>query len=265
MSIFSSLKELLGMLILELISKVILLYFLSWNMILNIISLISVHPKYVSFCIQLLSALYYLHSAEVVHRDIRSINILLEDSNCGTKLGGFKYARSLFAQPFNPIPVSPCTPPESIYMSESKPTSYLKAGDIWSLGCVFAEMLLGAPLFNARDKGSLLSKIFSITECKPSTEDLSRFPFLNSIQADKPTSLINILGSSPAAIPDALDLLKAMLTFDPGKRIVAIDALQHNYFNDAHYLDPSPRTCPLANELTDNDVMSFVIEYCGGV
>lgn len=217
---------------------------------------------------QILSALYYLHSGEIVHRNIQPTSILMDES-INVKLGGFGSARSLHSQPFNSSPQQSFrySPPENAYLSETtKLVDHWKAGDIWAAGCVFAEMLSnGIPLFDAKDKMTLLSKIAAITETKPQQSDKSRFPLLNSIPSmiDKP--LEEFFSNSPIEIsPDAFDLLKSMLAFDPARRISAMETLQHKYFTSANLVDV-PRTCPLASELGDDEVANFVVQYCGGV
>jgi len=142
--------------------------------------------------------------------------------------------------------------------------NYCKAGDIWSLGCVFVEMVKGTPLFTARDKTSLLSQIFTISDCKPTQADCSRFPILNSVQqTPKTISLEDIV--KPVLPSEGLELLKDMLAFDPAKRITAVEALQHKFFVGANFRVDVHRTCPLASELVDEQIPNFVNDFCGGL
>lgn len=107
-----------------------------------------------------------------------------------------------------------------------------------SLGCVFAEMLRGKPLFDSRDKSMLLSQICTVTECRPTNADMSRFPLLNSIQIPskdfsleehlRPQVIYGSPTSSPTSSltssdgsevpPETVDIVKNMLLFDPGKK-----------------------------------------------
>jgi serine/threonine protein kinase len=164
--------------------------------------------------------------------------------------------------------------PENIYNNDMKPSD-LKAADIWSLGCVFAEMLKGAALFEARDKNVLLSQIFAVAECRPNSGLIARYPALNGVPQVKSSPLAERFAGIDVS-EDAMDLLQSMLIFDPGtisfwllltsivKRISAMEALQHKYFIGANFIDIH-RTCPYSSELTDEEVPKFVNTQCGGL
>lgn len=172
---------------------------------------------------------------------------MIIDEQCNVKLGSFGQARSTLSQPFNPLhlPINRYSSPESCHLRETTRMSgmtihsctYLlviwKAGDIWSLGCVFFEMLKGSPLFDARDKNLLLSQVrfllqllkflqmFSFTECKASNTDLMKYTLLNVIEPSKrESSIVDSLrsGSLVDISSDSIDLLKFMLIFEPSTR-----------------------------------------------
>jgi mitogen-activated protein kinase 1/3 len=108
------------------------------------------HCQY--FIYQTLRALKAMHSANVLHRDLKPSNLLL-NANCDLKVCDFGLARSAASQEDN-----------SGFMTEYVATrwyrapeimltfkEYTKAIDVWSVGCILAEMLSGKPLFPGKD------------------------------------------------------------------------------------------------------------------
>lgn len=102
---------------------------------------------------------------------------------------------------------------------------------MWSVGCIFAELLLKEPLFQAKAEIELLSMIFRLLgpPTNRSWPEYPRLPLANTIKLPPPQpsqfrQRFQYLSSS------GLDLLTSMLTYDPEKRISAEDALQHPYF-----------------------------------
>eukprot|EP01114_Cavostelium_apophysatum_P014472 TRINITY_DN3769_c0_g1_i1.p1 TRINITY_DN3769_c0_g1~~TRINITY_DN3769_c0_g1_i1.p1 ORF type:complete len:775 (-),score=174.06 TRINITY_DN3769_c0_g1_i1:32-2356(-) len=239
------------------------------------------HVRFVLY--QLLSAIFYLHSGEVVHRDIRPTSILLDESY-NIKLGSFGSALSSLSLTSIPtsVPIGRYSSPESC-LSDSfgsrRTSSEWKAGDMWSVGCVFYEMLKGACLFDARDKSQLLQQICSILECRPSASDVQRNPVLNSYAVPKSgckylTDYVDAPSTNSShsveISPDATDLLRLMLRFDPMKRITAEEALKHPYFvnsMESNMNEVQLRTCSnaLSSELQDDEIPNFLTEMCGGV
>lgn len=116
-------------------------------------------------------------------------------------------------------------------------SNYDHSIDVWSAGCIFAEVLGRRPLFPGTDWLHTLTLIFkvlgspsystihSLNICEASRKYLGTVP-----QQDK----IDFRDLFPAAEPLALDLLTRMLAFDPSKRISASEALKHPYFDSLH-------------------------------
>ena len=121
---------------------------------------------------------------------------------------------------------------------------YTKAIDVWSVGCIFAELLARGPLFPGED---YIAQLRLITDKlgKPSDKDLD---FVTSERARKFMSSLPVKKPVPLeeAFPqykdenDALDLLRAMLTFHPEKRITVDAALEHPFLSSLHNPDDEP-------------------------
>ncbi|KII84317.1 hypothetical protein PLICRDRAFT_95301 [Plicaturopsis crispa FD-325 SS-3] len=216
------------------------------------------HCQY--FIYQTLRAIKALHSADVLHRDLKPSNLLL-NANCDLKLCDFGLARS--ARP----------PPNvandsSTFMTEYVATrwyrapevmltfkEYTRAIDIWSVGCVLAEMLSGKPLFPGRDYHHQLSLILD-TLGTPSIDDFY------AITSQRSREYIRALPfrkkkSFPAMFPQAnllaVDLMDKCLTFSPKRRINVEEALQHPYLSPYHDPQDEPTAEPLDPAFFDFD------------
>uniref|UniRef100_A0A7N0TDA6 Mitogen-activated protein kinase n=1 Tax=Kalanchoe fedtschenkoi TaxID=63787 RepID=A0A7N0TDA6_KALFE len=198
------------------------------------------HCQY--FLYQLLRGLKYVHSANVLHRDLKPSNLLL-NADCDLKICDFGLAR---------------TTSETDFMTEYVVTRWYRAPelllncseytgaiDIWSVGCILAEIMLREPLFPGKD---YVQQLRLITELLGSPED-SDLGFLRSDNARKYIKKLNhcpkqeFLKKFPNMTPLAVDLAERMLVFDPCKRITVEEALNHPYLISLHEINEEP-TCP---------------------
>jgi len=216
------------------------------------------HCQY--FVYQTFRALKALHSANVLHRDLKPSNLLL-NANCDLKLCDFGLARSS-------LRYADASQDAATFMTEYVATrwyrapevmltfkEYTRAIDIWSVGCVLAEMLSGKPLFPGRDYHHQLSLILDILST-PSLDDFYAITsprsreYLRALPFRKKKPFASLF---PEANPLAVDLLERCLTFSPKRRIGVEEALGHPYL--ASYHDPSDEPCapPLDPSFFDFD------------
>jgi len=173
---------------------------------------------------QILCGVDFLHSHRIVHRDVKPQNILV--SNSGTlKIADFGLAR---IYDFNALLTS--TVVTLWYRSPEVllGTSYATPVDLWSCGCIFAELFTRKPLFPGQYEVDQLAKIFAVLGTPPENEWPEDSSVLrNSFAYCRPRNFSEII---PEMDPDARDLLEKMLMFDPKKRLTAAEALAHPYF-----------------------------------
>ncbi|KAI6748671.1 hypothetical protein HG530_015444 [Fusarium avenaceum] len=196
------------------------------------------------FLYQIMRGLKYVHSAGVVHRDLKPSNILVNE-NCDLKICDFGLARIQDPQMTGYVSTRYYRAPE-IMLTWQK---YDIEVDIWSAGCIFAEMLEGKPLFPGKDHVNQFSIITELLGTPPddvintiASENTLRF--VKSLPKRERQPLRNKFKN---ADDSAIDLLERMLVFDPKKRITATEALAHDYLSPYH--DPTDE--PVAEEKFD--------------
>lgn len=204
------------------------------------------HVKY--FLYQMLCALHHIHSAGVLHRDMKPSNILL-NSNCDLKICDFGLARGgLNTAARNPelteyVVTRWYRAPEIMLNC----LHYSEAIDVWAVGCIFAEMLLREPLFPGNDYIHQLKLIIKFLGT-PKQEDISfvknvkALRFLAKLSISKPKKWRDVF-SGVDVNPQAIDLLQQMLMFNPAKRISVEDALRHPYL-ETFYDQVDISVCP---------------------
>ncbi|XP_024993845.1 mitogen-activated protein kinase 9-like isoform X2 [Cynara cardunculus var. scolymus] len=222
------------------------------------------------FLYQLLRALKYIHTAHVFHRDLKPKNILA-NADCKLKICDFGLARASFDDT-----------PSAIFWTDYVATrwyrapelcgsffsKYTPAIDIWSIGCIFAEMLTGKPLFPGRNVVHQLDLVTDLLG-SPSAEIIARIRndkarrYLNGMTKKTP---IPFSQKFPNADPLALRLLERLLAFDPKDRISAEEALSDPYFYGLANLETEPSKQPISKlefeferrRLTKNDVRELI-------
>ncbi|VAH23409.1 unnamed protein product [Triticum turgidum subsp. durum] len=180
---------------------------------------------YQFFLYQLLRALKYIHTASVYHRDLKPKNILA-NSNCKLKICDFGLARVAFND-------TPTTVFWTDYVATrwyrapelcgSFFTKYTPAIDIWSIGCIFAEVLTGKPLFPGKNVVHQLDLMTDLLGT-PSMDTISRVRnekarrYLSSMRKKDPVPFSQ---KFPNADPLGVKLLEKLLAFDPKDRPTA--------------------------------------------
>ncbi|NWI55317.1 MK15 kinase, partial [Calyptomena viridis] len=222
-----------------------------------------IHKCYILY--QLLKATKFIHSGNVIHRDQKPSNVLL-DAGCCVKLCDFGLARSLCqgeqdqASPVltDYVATRWYRAPEILLASRS----YTKGVDMWSIGCILGEMLLGKPLFPGTSTMNQIEQILRVIP-PPSLEGRTllqgKVSCHCSLSSRQRLTFEEIFPSS-TPLP-ALDLLKKLLVFNPDKRLTAEEALQHPYVKRFH--------CPAREPSLDysvvlplgDDVQLSVAEY----
>lgn len=202
-----------------------------------------IHQKYIIY--QLIKCLKYMHSAKLLHRDMKPSNLLL-NSDCEVKICDFGLARIIDEN-------SEGTSPSQQVLTDYVATRWYRAPeillgsnyytfgvDLWAVGCILGEMLLGNPMFPGTSTMDQLQQNLKITGYPTPKE-------INAINSPFATTMLTnckklikkkpITKLYPKLSADAADLLENLLQFNPEKRLTANEAIKHAYVSDFH--DPS--------------------------
>uniref|UniRef100_A0A061S2I9 cyclin-dependent kinase n=1 Tax=Tetraselmis sp. GSL018 TaxID=582737 RepID=A0A061S2I9_9CHLO len=191
-----------------------------------------------SFLYQLIKGVAHCHKHGVMHRDLKPQNLLVDDSNPEQPL--LKIADLGLARAFS-IPVKSYTH-EIVTLWYRSPevllggTHYSTPVDMWSVGCIFAEMVRKTPLFPGDSEYQQLLHIFKVlgTPNEQTWSGVNRFRDWHEYPQWQPQDLTTLFKYKDTDLlePSGLDLLKKMLKYDNSQRISAKEALNHPYFND---------------------------------
>ncbi|XP_055992636.1 mitogen-activated protein kinase 7 isoform X1 [Sorex fumeus] len=216
------------------------------------------HVRY--FLYQLLRGLKYMHSAQVIHRDLKPSNLLVNE-NCELKIGDFGMARGL------------CTSPaeHQYFMTEYVATrwyrapelmlslhEYTQAIDLWSVGCIFGEMLARRQLFPGKNYVHQLQLIMMVlgTPSPAVIQAVGAERVRAYIQSLPPRQPVPWETVYPGADRQALSLLGRMLRFEPSARISAATALRHPFLAKYHDPDDEPDCAPPFDFAFDREALT---------
>ncbi|XP_053696718.1 glycogen synthase kinase-3 beta-like [Sabethes cyaneus] len=204
---------------------------------------------------QLFRSLAYIHSLGICHRDIKPQNLLLDPDTAVLKLCDFGSAKQLLQGEPNVSYI--CSryyrAPELIFGA----INYTTKIDVWSAGCVLAELLLGQPIFPGDSGVDQLVEIIKvlgtptreqIKEMNPNYTEF-KFPQIKSHPWQKV-----FRARTP---PDAIALVSRLLEYTPGTRITPIQACAHPFFNelrDGNKTLPSGREFPPLFNFTEQEL-----------
>lgn len=207
------------------------------------------HYKFILY--QLLRGMKYIHSANILHRDLKPPNILI-DGRCNVKITDFGLARTMLGEEDHMteyVVTRYYRAPELLLNSQD----YTAAIDVWSIGCIYMELVTGQILLPGRDYVDQLQKTTELIGT-PNANDLG---FVRSEDArryilslpHKPHRPFHQL--FPMLSPSGADLVEQMLKFDPAQRISVNDALAHPYLAQYHEpIDEPVHQHPLQYDLS---------------
>jgi len=192
------------------------------------------HVKYLLY--QMLRGLLYLHSAGVIHRDLKTENVLVNGENSDLKIADFGLVKSI--QQFK----------DDVEMTQYVSTRWYRAPqivcgfvdygyevDVWAVGCIFAEMLLKEPLFQGHSNTDQMKRIFRVlgTPARRELEWVKEPRVMNWLRTftDFPEdgSFYELFADQSK---DCKDLLRRLLEVNPKDRITVSEALSHPFLRD---------------------------------
>mmetsp|Transcript_29600 Transcript_29600/g.52846 ORF Transcript_29600/g.52846 Transcript_29600/m.52846 type:complete len:514 (-) Transcript_29600:848-2389(-) len=198
------------------------------------------------FAWQLLQTLTLLsrHDVQVIHCDLKPENIMLKSPDLvGIKVVDFGNSCRIGQRMYKYVQSRYYRAPEVLLE-----LSYGPAIDMWSLGCILVELYIGRPLFCGSSKADQVAKITEMLGMPPAqmlwaSPKANKFFTLDNTltyhlkESTTRTSLRDIIrlsriGDQTAEFENFIDLVQLMLRYEPAKRITAVNALSHKFFDD---------------------------------
>jgi len=181
---------------------------------------------------QMLRALAYIHSVGVCHRDIKPQNILVDPNTQVLKLCDFGSAKRLVKGEPNVAYI--CSryyrAPELIFGA----TDYTNEIDVWSIGCVIAELVLGRPIFPGESAVDQLVEIIKILGTPTKIQVLVMNPEYKEYKfpAIKPYPWAKLFKNCKNVNNEFMDLISKLLVYEPNLRLTPLKALLHPFFDE---------------------------------
>ncbi|KAF3425339.1 hypothetical protein E2986_14061 [Frieseomelitta varia] len=175
---------------------------------------------------EVLQGVEFLHSHRIIHRDLKPQNLLVTKEG-RIKIADFGLAKTYdFEMRLTSVVVTQWYRAPEVLLG----CSYATPVDIWSVGCILAELKRLEPLFPGSSEGDQLDRIFQVIGT-PSQEEWPENVSLGwtAFPYRQPKPLAAII---PDLNEDGLDLIKGMLVFNPHGRLTAAQALKHRYFTE---------------------------------
>ena len=206
---------------------------------------------------QLFNALFFIHGIRILHRDMKSSNILITRSGV-LKLGDFGLARAMSKgqnQRYTNRVITLWYRPPELFLGER---NYATPIDMWGVGCIMCEMWTRRPIMQGDSEQKQLSLISNlcgsiIPEVWPSVERLELYSRLQ-LPKDQKRRIRERLRHY-VRDPHAIDLIDKLLVLDPSKRLDSDGALNHDFF----WEDPMPSQSDLAHTLSKFRRSMFVM------
>jgi len=204
----------------------------------NILKIQRLTDDHVQFLVyQVLRGLKYIHSAGIIHRDLKPSNIAVNE-DCELKILDFGLARQADDEMTGYVATRWYRAPEIMLNW----MHYNQTVDVWSVGCIMAELITGRTLFPGSDHIDQLTRIMAIVGT-PGAELLRKMQseearnYIRSLPIMEPKDFKQVFAGASSA---AIDLLEKMLVLDPDYRITAADALEHPYLRQYHDPEDEP-------------------------
>ncbi|KAL5004284.1 hypothetical protein ScPMuIL_017740 [Solemya velum] len=239
-------------------------------------------PEHIQlFLYQILRGIKYIHSANVLHRDLKPANLLLNVEDMVLKIADFGLARVVDSDYCHKGFLTDCIgtcwyrSPELVV----SPRDYTRAIDLWSVGCIFAEMLTAKPLFPGAHEMDQIGQILDSIHLNDNE--------WNRLTQILPHSVLKKHNRNPKyplrdrfrdVDPEAMDLLEKLLAFSSENRLTAEEALEHPYLHKYSCPGDEPivnRSFHVEHEVDDLSLMTLrqmitqeivgPVESCGSV
>jgi len=208
---------------------------------------------------QVCRAIAYIHSLGICHRDIKPQNLLLNTRTHDVKLCDFGSAKVLVKGEANVAYI--CSryyrAPELVFEA----TEYTTKIDVWSLGCVMAELLLGNPLFPGDSGVDQLIEIIKILGTPAKDEIKAMNPNHTSFKFPQIKAHPWHKVFRNKAPPTAVDLVSKFLKYKPEARLDPFEALTHNFFDELREPSarlPNGKPLPPLFNFTDDELRRMV-------